>query len=250
MSDLGERSRGEVSRRLHPRIKICGVMRPVDAAHAISAGAEWIGINFHPASPRSIVPEVAAGIVAAIPSDRAIGVFVDRDPAEVIAIARFVGLSIVQLHGNEPPEHVFQIKSAGIRVVRAFRIADASGVVDIASFQMKARGLGAAADAVLVDAFVPGLAGGTGKTIPSEILGLLPPSADPESDLGDDRDLRPRLILAGGLNPGNVSRYIDRVRPWMVDVAGGVESAPGIKDPELVDSFIRSVKSEHRNDPF
>ncbi len=243
MSGLGERSRGDDSRRSHPRVKICGVTRPADAAQVISAGGDWIGINFHPPSPRYVEREVAAAIIAAIPIDRSVGVFVDRDPREVIAIAQSVGLRIVQLHGNEPPEHVLQIKSAGMRVVRAFRIADASGVVDIASFQMKARGLGAAADAVLVDAFVPGLAGGTGKTIPSEILGLLPPSADPESDPGDDRDLRPRLILAVGLNPQNVGRYIDRVHPWMVDVAGGVESAAGIKDADLVDSFIRAVRS-------
>lgn len=248
MSGLGERSRGDDSRRSHPRVKICGVTRPVDAAHAISAGADWIGINFHPPSPRYVEPEVAATIVAAIPSDRAIGVFVDRDPRDVIALARSAGLTIVQLHGNEPPEHVFQIKSEGIRVVRAFRIADARGVIEIASFQRKARGLGAAADAVLVDAFVPGLAGGTGKTIPSEILGLLPPSADPVLGLVDDRDPRPRLILAGGLNPQNVGRYIDRVRPWMVDVAGGVESAAGIKDPDLVDSFIRAVRADRSVD--
>jgi phosphoribosylanthranilate isomerase len=213
----------------HPEVlvKICGLTCVEDALACAELGADWIGLNFHPASPRYVDPDVASAIVEALPRRvTVVGVFVDRPVAEVAELADRVGLGTLQLHGHEPPEDLAAL--GRFRVVRAFRLCPAGGWAIISEYLARAEALGHPPDSVLVDAYVPGLSGGTGTTIDPSLL--------------DDRPALPRLILAGGLTPENVAQRIARGRPWMVDVASGVESAPGRKDRASVAAFIRAVR--------
>jgi phosphoribosylanthranilate isomerase len=210
------------------RIKVCGVTRVDDALSCAAAGADWIGLNFHPDSPRRIDPSLAAEIIAALPaSAEAVGLFVDRPPGEVAERADRLGLRVVQLHGREPAEDLLIL--AHLTIVRAFRIGDADAVSRMVAYLSHAERLGRAPDAVLVDAFVPGRPGGTGHAIAPDLLALLPSL--------------PRLILAGGLSPENVAARVALARPWMVDVASGVETAPGRKDPDRVAAFVRAARA-------
>ncbi len=209
-------------------VKICGVTCVEDAIVCAELGADWIGLNFHPASPRSVLPDRAAAIVAALPpTTTAVGVFVDRPPAEVARIADEVGLDHVQLHGQESPEDLSRL--ARYRVIRAFRLRPPDGWRPVADYLARTAELGCRPRAVLVDAFVPGIAGGTGTAIDAALL--------------DDWPDWPHLILAGGLDATNVAGRIAQVRPWMVDAASGVESSPGRKDPAAVAAFIRAVRA-------
>lgn len=220
----------------HPDVlvKICGLTRVDDALACAELGADWIGLNFHRPSPRSVLPDVAAAIVAALPrSVQAVGVFVDRPVAEVVDLAERIGLGVVQLHGAEPPDDLPAL--GRFRVVRAFRLRADGGWRIISDYLARAEALGHPPHGVLVDAFVPGMAGGTGTMIDESLL--------------DDRPALSRFILAGGLTPENVAGRIARVRPWMVDVASGVESAPGRKDLALVSAFIRAVRPGAGNRP-
>lgn len=212
----------------YPLIKICGLTRPDEAVAAVAAGADWIGLNFHPGSPRRVDPATAGLISAALPATAsAVGLFVNRPPAEVAETAAVAGLRIVQLHGDEPPEDLLAL--GDLWIIRAFRLADESAVARMVSYLERAEHLGRAPDAVLIDGYSSTHHGGTGQTIGLDLLDLLPPL--------------PRLILAGGLNPENVADRIARVRPWMVDVASGVESSPGRKDPERVAAFVKAVNA-------
>ncbi len=211
------------------RIKVCGLTRPDEALACARLGADWIGLNFHPGSPRRVDPGAAAEIVAALPPEtEAVGLFVDRPPTEVAALAERLNLRIVQLHGQEPPEDLGAL--ASLTIIRAFRLGDAGAVARMIAYLRRCEGLGRTPDAVLVDAFVAGQPGGTGQEIASDLLALLPPL--------------PRLVLAGGLSVENVAERVARVRPWMVDVASGVESSPGRKDPERVAAFIRAARGQ------
>jgi phosphoribosylanthranilate isomerase len=214
-------------RPAHVRVKVCGLTRVADAVSCAELGVDWIGLNFHPSSPRRVDPEAAVEIVAALPATcKAVGLFVDRQPAEVAATAARVGLTIVQLHGNEPPDDVAALSH--LIVVRAFRLADDAAIARMTSYLERASHLGRMPDAVLIDTFVAGQPGGTGHSIALDLLDRLPPL--------------PRLILAGGLSTENVAERVARVRPWMVDVASGVESSPGRKDAARVATFIRAVR--------
>ncbi len=209
------------------KIKVCGLTTPADAIACVEAGVDWVGLNFHPHSVRYIGPEQAVAIRLALGGQaEAVGLFVDRPAEEVVATARAVGLDLVQLHGDEPPEYLAELP--GVRVVKAFRLKDAASASAIGRYLDRAAALGHPPHAILVDAFVPGLVGGTGATIADELLGLMP--------------AHPRLILAGGLTPENVADRAGRVGPWMVDVASGVESAPGRKCPERIADFVAALR--------
>ncbi|HWE38130.1 MAG TPA: phosphoribosylanthranilate isomerase [Isosphaeraceae bacterium] len=214
-------------------VKVCGVTTPADAAAAASAGADWIGLNFHPGSPRRVDEPTAARILAALPAGvEPVGLFVDRPAAEVAAVAGRLGLRVVQLHGSEPVADLVAL--AHLQVVRAFRLGNLDDVARMSSYLARAAELGHRPHAVLVDAFVAGVAGGTGVSIAAPLLDAIP--------------AHPRLILAGGLTPANVADRVALVRPWMVDVASGVEPAgsPGRKDPDLVAAFIRAARASSR----
>jgi phosphoribosylanthranilate isomerase len=210
------------------RVKVCGLTRVAEALRCAELGVDWIGLNFHLASSRRVSLEDAAAIVAVLPHGCApVGLFVDRAPEEVRAIAARVGFRIIQLHGDEPPEDLLAL--ADFTIIRAFRLGDASAIVRMASYLSRAEVLGRSPDAILIDAYVPGLAGGTGHAIPPELLEPLPSL--------------PKLILAGGLTPENVAQRVALIHPWMVDVASGVESAPGRKDLEKVAAFVRNARA-------
>lgn len=215
-------------------VKVCGLTNVAEAVACASAGADWIGLNFHPPSPRRIDLGLAAEILAALPSSaQGVGLFVDRSPIEIAQVVDHLGLRVVQLHGQEPPEVLREL--VGVQVVRAFRLGSVEAVKEMNRYLRRAEDLGRAPDAVLIDAYAPGQAGGTGQAIGADVLDSLPPL--------------PRLILAGGLTPENVAASVARVRPWMVDVASGVESAPGRKDLARVTAFIRAAKNETEPTP-
>jgi phosphoribosylanthranilate isomerase len=212
-------------------IKICGI-RDVQTAQAVAqAGADAIGLNFYAQSPRVVAPEKAADIVATLDgAAEPVGVFVNHSVAEVRAICRQCGLRTIQLHGDEPPEQLAEL-AQDYRVIRAFRIG-VEGLQSAGLYLEACRRLETLPWACLVDASVSGKFGGTGQTAPWETLSLEYKSAE-----------WPPLILAGGLQPENVSQAITTVGPWGVDVAGGVESSVACKDIALVRQFVVNAKT-------
>jgi len=193
------------------RIKICGVTRPEDAAHAVACGAEAIGINFFPGSPRFVTEIAAREIVAAV-SDRAeiVGVFVNEAPETIVALCGRVGIRRVQLHGDEPPEDASRIPLWRMKAVHADRSADLPALIAYPC------------DAFLFDAGGKGAYGGTGRNWRGGARKRFPGVAGERSPEG----ARKPWLLAGGLTPENVERAILAARPFGVDVASGVESSP------------------------
>lgn len=200
------------------RIKICGITRPEDALHAAAEGADAIGLVFHRDSPRVVTIERARAIACALPPFVArTGLFVDAEAGFVRSTLATVPLDLLQFHGDEPPGYC---RAFGRPYVKAIRMAEG---IDLGTLAREY----ADAAALLLDAHVPGSVGGTGRTFDWERV--------PAS-------LRAAVILAGGLTPQNVAEAIRRVRPWAVDVSGGVESAKGVKDPARVTAFIEAVR--------
>jgi phosphoribosylanthranilate isomerase len=209
------------------RVKICGLTRVDQAVACAELGVDWIGLNFHPTSPRYVEPSQAAEIVRALPqSVSAVGVFVDRPVVEVAELASRTGIGIVQLHGQESPEVIGLLRP--FRVVKAFRLESYAAWGRVVDYLAQAESLGSPPDAILIDSYVAGKPGGTGQTI--------------DGDFFDGKPPLDHLILAGGLNASNVAEHIRRAGPWMVDVASGVESAPGCKDLSKVAAFVKAVR--------
>jgi phosphoribosylanthranilate isomerase len=199
-------------------VKICGVTRPEDAEAAATAGADYIGVNFWPRSRRHVTVERALEVVAALPGDvKKVGVFVNAPATQVVEIAARVGLDLVQLHGDED---VAYARALGRPFVRALRVATAADVRAAADWREAAF--------VLYDSPSPGY-GGSGQTFDWSLAEAA-------------RSAGTRFFLAGGLDPTNVGQAVRRVRPAGVDVAGGVESAPGVKDHDKLRRFIDAAK--------
>src|SRR5262245_14732048 len=192
------------------RIKICGVTTPEDARFAAEAGADAVGLNFYPKSPRFVSPQQAAAIIRALPAFTApVGVFVGMPLRQVCAVAFQLGLRGVQTYDDQPTtEDTFPFAH-----LPAFRVSTAEQLDAIRQWVRSEQAVGRGPAAVLLDAHVPGQIGGTGQKAPWELLAGV--------------DLGAPLILAGGLTAANVAEAIALVRPWGVDVASGVESAPG-----------------------
>ncbi|MBK9264382.1 MAG: phosphoribosylanthranilate isomerase [Polyangiaceae bacterium] len=202
-------------------VKICGITRPVDAELAIAAGADMLGLNFVPSSPRCIDVACAQAIARVVLGRaRIVGVFADADEARIRSIADDVPLDLVQLHGDEPPELVATLGP------RAFK-AVAVGSADDVEFAKTYPG-----DLLLVDARVVGQRGGTGVRIDPALV----------APLARERP----ILLAGGLKPDNVAEAIRHVAPRGVDVASGVESAPGIKDEGMMRRFVAEARRAAR----
>jgi phosphoribosylanthranilate isomerase len=200
------------------RVKICGLTRIDDAVHAVAAGADAVGLNFWPRSSRFVSIEAARAIGDAVRGTTLlVGVFVDASDAEIEAARDGAGLDCVQLHGREPPEQVQRFLP---HAYKALAVRDASSIAEAGRYP---------GEHVLLDAFVPGQPGGTGHTFRWELA----------ADLARLR----HVTLAGGLTPDNVAAAIAAVQPFCVDVASGVERAPGIKDAAAVTGFIRAAKS-------
>jgi phosphoribosylanthranilate isomerase len=198
------------------RVKICGVTRLEDALAAVSLGADALGFNFWPRSKRYLPPAEARAIVSRLPPlVPAVGVFVDPTRDEVLRAVESSGVGIAQLHGDETPE---LCASLPLPVLKAIRVADARALAQLASYDVRG---------FLLDAPGPGYGGG-GVTfdwsLVAEVAREMP------------------IVLAGGLTPENVGDAVRTVRPWAVDVASGVESAPGVKDHEKLRLFIERAK--------
>ena len=201
-------------------IKICGITNSDDAGYAISCGATALGFIFYPKSPRYIFPENAARIIDNLPRKiYKVGVFVDEPAEDVNVTAAGVGLTHVQLHGNEDSAYCDKMQA---KIIKAFRIKNADDVANMRCFT---------APLFLLDAFSEKTYGGTGKTFDWSL-------ALEAAKLGTP------IILSGGLDPDNVSKAIKKVQPFGVDVSSGVETRPGRKDPEKVKLFIeRAIES-------
>ena len=200
------------------RIKICGITRPEDALAAADAGADAIGLVFYEPSPRAVTIAAAAAIVAELPPFvAAVGLFVDASHDEVSAVLDNVQLDILQFHGNETPDFC---ASFGRPWYKALRMQPGDNIEGRAATYAGGR-------AILLDSYRAGVPGGTGETFDWDLVPALP---------------RP-LILAGGLDPENVGAAIQRARPAAVDVSGGVEVTPGVKDHALISAFCSAVTS-------
>lgn len=201
------------------RIKICGLTRAEDAAAAVSAGADAIGLVFAP-SPRQVSLKQAAEVAAAVPPPVArVGVFVDADPSFVQAAIQAAGLTAVQFCGSESPE---QCAVVGVPVIKVLPV----GTDFVWSVAEPFRGCAAA---LLLDTLVTGKSGGTAKTFAWHEVGVTPGWAP--------------LFVAGGLKPENVAECVRAIRPFAVDVSSGVETAPGIKDVRKMEAFCAAVRA-------
>lgn len=200
-------------------VKICGITRVEDALAAARAGAHAIGLVFYRASPRFVTPQRAAQIVRRLPPFiTTVGVFVDAPAQEVRAVLAQVPLELLQFHGAEPPAFCRQF---GRPYVKAVRVRPGVDLLQYARDYHDAK-------ALLLDAHVEGLHGGSGVAFD---WSLIPP------------DLPLPVILSGGLTPQNVAQAVRRVRPSAVDVSSGVESAKGVKDAARIAAFVKGVRS-------
>ena len=210
-----------------PKIKFCGLTNLDDAADAVDAGAWAIGMVFWPLSPRRCRLEVAVSIAAALKRRAEIaGVFVNPTLDAVVRTADAVGLTIIQLHGDEGPSFCAEAgRRTGCKVIKAARVRSGADIQALASFHT---------DFHLLDSYAPGAPGGTGETFSWEIART-------------HRRTAP-MILSGGLKPDNIADAIAIVRPDAVDVASGVELAPGRKDPAKLHAFAAAVSSAATGD--
>ncbi|MGZ4186275.1 MAG: phosphoribosylanthranilate isomerase [Solirubrobacteraceae bacterium] len=205
-----------------PKIKFCGLTSLPDAQLAVHVGAWAIGMIFWPHSPRRCGLEDAAEIAAALKRQAEIvGVFVNPTLDEVARTADAVGLTMLQLHGEEGPAFCGEAaRRTGCKVIKAVRVRSGADLQSLSSFHT---------DYHLLDSYIAGVPGGTGETFAWEIA-------------RHHRGATP-LILSGGLSSDNVAEAISMVRPFAVDVASGVELAPGRKDPEKLRAFAAAVAS-------
>lgn len=210
------------------RIKVCGVTTEEDAAVVAAAGADALGLNFYPSSPRYVSRQVAESIAACLPKGVVkVGLFVNAPCEEVGATFDVLGLDLIQLHGDEPAEYLAEL--AGRPVVRAFRVAP-GGLSEVAQYLHQCRRLGCLPRLCLMDSYQKGQYGGTGHRSEWADLRQYPFEA-----------WNPPMVLAGGLTPENVAQAIQTARPHAVDTASGVESSPGRKDPMLVQRFVEAA---------
>jgi len=214
-------------------VKICGIRDIKTAKQIVSLKPDAVGLNFFTKSPRCVEQTVAAEISAILPPEiDSVGLFVNHELNDVVDTAQQCGLTMIQLHGDEPPEFLAELKacSSEVKILRAFRVDD-SGLSEVADYLAECRNLDVCLAGCLIDARVDGEYGGTGHTAPWDLL------ADQY-----DADRWPRLIVAGGLHPGNLADAIRVTRPFGVDVASGVESERGVKDLALVEHFIQAAR--------
>lgn len=204
---------------MRTRVKICGITRPEDALEAILHGADAIGLVFYPQSPRYVTPLQAAEIVKKIPAFiTVVGLFVNAEASEISDILSGVHLDLLQFHGDETP---MQCRQFSRPYMKAIRVKSDTNLVQYAADYADAK-------ALLLDAFAEGVPGGTGQVFDWNLI----PS-----------NLSVPVVLAGGLNADNVTQAIQKVRPYAVDVSGGVEASKGIKDAAKIAAFMRGVSN-------
>ena len=202
------------------KVKVCGITNPVDARVAADAGADAIGLVFAQ-SPRRVSVERAREIAAALPEGvLKVGVFVDAEPEEVLRIAREVGLDYAQLHGDEPPDALKEIREGGVGVMKALRVRNAESLADVERYE---------ADLFLLDAWSAEARGGTGARFDWELA---------KSLRGRDN-----ILVSGGLGPENVREAIEYFEPYGVDASSSLEERPGKKNGERVRRFVGAARS-------
>ena len=201
------------------RVKMCGITRPEHARAAADAGTDAIGLMFYEPSPRYVTRERARDVCAALPPlISVVGVFVNPEPREVAAVVEDLPVDMLQFHGDEPPD---LCAKAGKPYLKAVRVRTRDDIVRASARYRDAR-------ALLLDAHHDALWGGTGTRFDWNMV--------PD-------DVNHPIVLAGGLTPENVADAIRVVRPFAVDVSGGVESAPGVKDARSMEQFMKEVAS-------
>ncbi|RKT47251.1 phosphoribosylanthranilate isomerase [Thiocapsa rosea] len=202
---------------MRTRVKICGLTRRADVDAAVAAGVDAVGFVFHPPSPRAVSPQDARDLCAGLPPFvTAVGLFVDASPEQIRATLDQVPLELLQFHGEEAPEFC---ASFGRRWIKAIRMRPGLDLAEEQGRYGQAAGL-------LLDTFDPARPGGTGQRFDWERI----PTA-----------LAPSIVLAGGLDAENVGEAIRRVRPFGVDVSGGVEASKGVKDHDKIRDFMQRV---------
>lgn len=212
----------------HLRIKICGITNESDGRKAAHLGADAIGINFAPKSPRCVNVSVAQFILRELPTFvEPVGVFVNRPLRKIFEDAHRLGIRAVQWHGDSQNRELSD--AFPFRLISAFQVRDSQSLVLINRYLDMARSLGQLPAALLVDGYAKGQHGGTGQSAPWELLAEFRPDDVP-------------IILAGGLTPENVAEAVRIVQPYGVDVASGVESSPGQKDPNKMAHFIYNAR--------
>lgn len=210
------------------RVKICGVKRPEDVQAVAAAGGAYIGLNFFPKSPRYVTLEQARLLALDAPLGLCkVALTVDADDATLDAIVEAMPLDMLQLHGKETPERVAEVRARyGLPVMKAVGVADEGDLAAVFDFSL-------AADQLLIDAKPPKTAplpGGNGLSFDWRLV-------------AQRRWLRP-WMLAGGLTAANVAEAIRLTNARQVDLASGVESAPGIKDARMIQAFVKAAKQD------
>ena len=207
---------------MRTRVKICGITRPEDALAAANAGADAIGLVFYPPSPRAVVLSQAQEIVSNLPPFvTVVGLFVDAAQADIDRLLSAVRIDLLQFHGRESPASCGLYQRPYIKALRMREGLDLHKAPEVYT----------SASALLLDTYRKGTPGGTGATFDWNRI---------------PRELADSTILAGGLNPDNVYQAIRQVRPYAVDVSGGVELEKGIKSHKLIEAFIRGVRHADR----
>ena len=200
------------------RVKICGIRTMEEASAALDLGADAVGFNFWPKSPRYIEPDLARKIIVRLsPLVSCIGVFVNERPENVLETARTARLDGVQLHGDESADYCDSLE--GIRIIKAVRVTDGLDLSVLEKFP---------ATAFLLDTHIKGEYGGTGRRF--------------DWRLAAEAARRARIILAGGLTTDNVATAVATVKPYAVDVSSGVEASPGKKDHAKMRAFVQAAK--------
>ena len=202
---------------MRTRVKICGITQVSDALAAVNAGCDALGFVFYPPSPRSIDAEQVKDILASVPAFvTSTALFVDPDPEFVRQVIAISSIDLLQFHGDESPSFCESFERPYIKALRMRPDTDLTSEFDTY----------ASSQGILLDTFTPGVPGGTGETFDWSRI---------------DSHHAPKIILAGGLTPGNVRQAINSVGPYAVDVSGGVESSKGIKDSSKLISFMNEV---------
>lgn len=202
------------------KVKICGLKTPDAMTAALEEGADFVGLVFHPPSPRHVEIEIAAYLASYVPdTTKIVGLFVDPSDKTLAEILANVRIDMIQIHGGETPERIADIKAKfGRPVIKSLGISSAEDVAGIGKYEE-------AADWILLDSS----GGGTGKSFDWKLL--------------DGASFTKPWMLAGGLTPGIVGGAIKRLHPDAVDVSSGVESTRGVKDPDKIRAFIRTAKA-------
>jgi len=210
------------------RVKICGVRSIAEARAAVEAGADALGFNLWPESPRYIDPSNAQTVIASLPPFISkVGVFVNEDADRIVGTSARVGVDAVQLHGDETPDFCSRLRLADnfkhVTLIKAVRVATETDIEGIRLYPVSG---------ILLDSKIKGTYGGTGEHFDWQLAvkasGFAP------------------IILAGGLRIENVREAITSVRPFAIDVCSGVESSPGVKDPGKIRAFMAEVERANR----